>query len=81
MKTDEQTRADLDNTAHRLRNAEMAAQTSKALLEDLTSKDSPDTANEIQEIATRASEELRKARTVYTRALLARMSYEAGREP
>lgn len=78
---DEQTRQALDTAAHRLKNAEMAAQTSKALLEDLTSRDGPDVQHEIQEIASRASVELRKARTAYTLALLARMSFEAGRQP
>jgi hypothetical protein len=76
--TDQQTRQAIDDAAHRVRNAEMASQTSLALLESLTSRDGPDVSNEIQEISTRAAQELRKARTAYTLALLARMSYEAG---
>ena len=81
MNADEQTRADLDTATHRLKNAEMASLTSKALLEDLTSMDLPDVAHEIQDIATRAAKELREARTNYVKALLARMSFEAGRKP
>ena len=77
MHNDEQTRQAIDDATHRLRNAEMASQTSRALLDGLTSRDGPDVALEIQEIATRAAQELRKARTAYTLALLARMSFEA----
>ncbi len=80
MNDDEKTRQDLDAAAHWLGNAEMAVQTSKALLETLTSKDGPDVQHEIQEIASRSAVELRLARTAYTLALLARMSFEAGRQ-
>ena len=59
MNTDERTRQALDTATHRLKNAEMASITSKQLLEDLTSRDLPDVAYEIQQIATRSSVELR----------------------